>query len=121
MEAASEPVAKVPKKQVAGKKAAGRGKGGKKVQIKKTTKVVAKKDVSCISGRLQLWLRSNWFEFIQQNKGLGRGARSQISKEKSELSGGKVGDFIKQRVIVPPKNPFVVQGITSSQHDSEID
>ena len=54
MEAASEPVAKVPKRQTAGKKAAGRGKGGKKVQIKKITKVVPKKDVSCISGRLQL-------------------------------------------------------------------
>ena len=44
-----------------------------------------------------------------------------MSKEKSDLSGGKVGDYNKQTVIVPNKNIFVRRGTSSSQYDSEVD
>ena len=64
---------------------------------------------------------SNILEYNQGNGGRGRGAKSQMSKEKSELSGSKVGDYVKQTVIVPSKNVYVRRGTSSSQYDSEVD
>ena len=39
----------------------------------------------------------------------------------SDLDGGKVGDFVKNKVIVPEKMKVYQRGISPSQEDSEID